>query len=154
MLQRIIFYLKMTSQKWLTVSESQPKLPKYGGGSKDHTPPVDFVLRACVFVHKIIRAKIFRKIYTDNMIISASMALSYALKFRNTGEKHDDATSVVVVSLLEKFLVHVIFRYSLFTLILSIICTVVISESIIYMKKVKKRIEIFFLYIIVFGLNY
>lgn len=88
------------------------------------------------------------------MIISASMALSYALKFRNTGKKHDDATSVVVVSLLEKLLVHILFRYSFFTLILSIVCTVVISESIIYMDQVKKRIEIFFLYIIIFWINW
>ena len=88
------------------------------------------------------------------MIISASMALSYALKFRNTGKKQDDVTSVVVVSLLEKLLVHVLFRYSLFTLILSIICTVVMAESIIYMDQVKKRFEIFVFYIIVFGLNF
>ena len=88
------------------------------------------------------------------MIISASMALSYALKFRNTGKKQDDATSVFVVSLLEKFLSHVIFRYSLFTLILSIICTVVMAESIIYMDQVKKRFEIFVFYVIVFGLNF
>lgn len=88
------------------------------------------------------------------MIISASMALSYALKFRNTGKKHDDATSVVVVSLLEKLFVHILFRYSFFTLILSIVCTVVISESIIYMDQVKKRIEIFFLYIIIFWINW
>ena len=88
------------------------------------------------------------------MIISASMALSDALKFRNTGKKNDDATSVVVVSLLEKFLVHVLFRYSLFTLIISIVCTVVMAESIIYMDQVKKRIEIFVFYIIVFGLNF
>ena len=88
------------------------------------------------------------------MIISASMALSYALKFRNTGKNQDDATSVVVVSLLEKLLVHILFRYSLFTLILSIVCTVVMAESIIYMDKLKKRFEIFVFYIIVFGLNY
>ena len=88
------------------------------------------------------------------MIISASMALSYALKFRNTGKKQDDVTSVVVVSLLEKLLVHILFRYSLFTLILSIVCTVVMAESIIYMDKVKNRFEIFVFYIIVFGLNY
>ena len=88
------------------------------------------------------------------MIISASMALSYALKFRNTGKNQDDVTSVVVVSLLEKLLVHILFRYSLFTLILSIVCTVVMAESIIYMDKLKKRFEIFVFYIIVFGLNY
>ena len=88
------------------------------------------------------------------MIISASMALSYALKFRNTGKKHDDATSVVVVSLLEKLFVHVLFRYSLFTLILSIVCTVVMAESIIYMDQVKKRFEIFVFYIMVFCINY
>ena len=88
------------------------------------------------------------------MIISASMALSYALKFRNTGKKQDDVTSVVVVSLLEKLLVHVLFRYSLFTLILSIVCTVVLAESIIYLDKLKKRFEIFVFYVIVFGLNY
>ena len=88
------------------------------------------------------------------MIISASMSLSYALKFRNTGKNQDDVTSVVVVSLLEKLLVHVLFRYSLFTLILSIVCTVVMAESIIYMDKLKKRFEIFVFYIIVFGLNY
>ena len=88
------------------------------------------------------------------MIISASMSLSYALKFRNTGKKQDDVTSVVVVSLLEKLLVHILFRYSLFTLILSIVCTVVMAESIIYMDKLKKRFEIFVFYIIVFGLNY
>ena len=88
------------------------------------------------------------------MIISASMALSYALKFRNTGKNQDDVTSVVVVSLLEKLLVHILFRYSLFTLILSIVCTVVMAESIIYMDKLKNRFEIFVFYIIVFGLNY
>ena len=88
------------------------------------------------------------------MIISASMALSYALKFRNTGKKQDDATSVVVVSLLEKLLVHVLFGYSMFTLILSIVCTVVMAESIIYMDKLKKRFEIFVFCVIVFGLNY
>ena len=104
----------------------------------------------CVFVFKIFRAKIFRKIYTDNMIISASMALSYALKFRNTGKKQDDATSFVVISVLEKGIIHMFFEYNIFLFILGIICTIVSVESMFYIEPVKSRFEIFVIYIVLF----
>ena len=130
------------------------KLTKYGGGSKDHTPPVDFVRRACVFVPKIFRAKIFRKIYTYNMIISASISVASALKFRNTGKNDFPVLSVIVISVIEKHVVHAFLGYSLLTLILSVICTIAISESLFYIEPVKKRFDIFVVYIVIFLINF
>ena len=84
------------------------------------------------------------------MIISASMALSYELKFRHTGKKQDDATSFVVISVLEKGIIHMFFEYNIFLFILGIICTIVSVESMFYIEPVKSRFEIFVIYIVLF----
>lgn len=88
------------------------------------------------------------------MIISASMALSYALKFRNTGKKDFPVLSVIIISVIEKHVVHAFLGYSLFTLILSVICTIAISESLFYIEPVKKRFDIFVIYIVIFLMNF
>ena len=84
------------------------------------------------------------------MIISASMALSYAFRFRNTGKKQDDATSFVVISVLEKVIIHMLFGHNLFLFILGIICTIVSVESMFYIEPVKSRFDIFVIYIVFF----
>ena len=84
------------------------------------------------------------------MIISASMALSYAFRFRNTRKKQYDATSFVVISVLEKGIIHMLFGYNIFLFILGIICTIVSVESMFYIEPVKSRFDIFVIYIVFF----
>ena len=84
------------------------------------------------------------------MIISASMALSSALKLRNTGKNDFPALSFVVISVLEKGIIHMLFVYNLFLLILGIICTIVSAESLFYIEPVKRRFDIFGIYIVLF----
>ena len=107
-----------------------------------------------VFVFKIFRATIFRTIYTYNMIISASISVASALKFRNTGKNDFPVLSVIVISVIEKHVVHAFLGYSLLTLILSVICTIAISESLFYIEPVKKRFDIFVIYIVIFLMNF
>ena len=84
------------------------------------------------------------------MIISASMALSYALKLRNTGKKEFHVATFVVVSVLEKGIIHMLFGHNIFLFILGIICTIVSVESMFYIEPVKSRFDIFIIYIVFF----
>ena len=88
------------------------------------------------------------------MIISASISVASALKFRNTGKNDFPVLSVIVISVIEKHVVHAFLGYSLLTLILSIICTIAISESLFYIEPVKKRFDIFVVYIVIFLMNF
>ena len=88
------------------------------------------------------------------MLISASMSVASALKFRNTGKNDFPVLSVIVISVIEKHVVHAFLGCSLLTLILSVICTIAIAESLFYIEPVKKRFDIFVIYIVIFLMNF